>query len=60
MLTRAVQCCQRLAPNRDRQGADVDFCNLVLVYEAIFSNFAALPPRIACLSALLKLGVPRM
>ena len=33
MLTRAVQCCQRLAPNRDRQGADLDFCNLVLAVD---------------------------
>ena len=30
MLTRAVQCCQRLAPNRDRQGADSDSRDLVL------------------------------
>src|SRR5271156_314725 len=30
LLTRAVQCCQALAPNRDRQGVDVESCNLVL------------------------------
>jgi hypothetical protein len=30
LLTRAVQCCQWLAPNRDRQGADANFRNLAL------------------------------
>ena len=30
LLTRAVQCCQWLALNRDRQGADADFNNLAL------------------------------
>jgi subtilase family serine protease len=44
LLTRAVQCCQRLRLNRDRKVADAPFCNLALAVLLLGANVLSAQP----------------